>query len=229
MEGDVGNGPENPVPWLRGDFVTGYEFLPYDPITDYFPHIPVGGTGPIFAPTGYYWPGTGLPQVPDQPGEPSVPGTQHPSNPGPGTVVDPDPQSATDPNEPPGGTIPGPVSGGDVWAETGDTDWERAYNRWVILNSESGGMAVDWGDIIGQVAAGYFAPDPVVQPGAQFIPPVTSTGTTTYTGTVQRPPCKRRRRRRLLTSSDLADLASLKAIVGGGAAMNAAVVKAVRR
>ncbi len=42
-------------------------------------------------------------------------------------------------------------------------------------------------------------------------------------------PLRRRRRRRLLTSSDLADLASLKAIVGGGAAMNSAVVKAVRR
>ncbi len=42
-------------------------------------------------------------------------------------------------------------------------------------------------------------------------------------------PLRRRRRRRLLTSSDLADLAALKAIVGGGAAMNQAVVKAVRR
>jgi len=42
-------------------------------------------------------------------------------------------------------------------------------------------------------------------------------------------PLRRRRRRRLLTSSDLADLAALKAIVGGGANMNQAVVKAVRR
>ncbi len=40
--------------------------------------------------------------------------------------------------------------------------------------------------------------------------------------------CKRRRRRRLLTNRDLADLASLKTITGGGAALNAAVIKAVR-
>lgn len=40
--------------------------------------------------------------------------------------------------------------------------------------------------------------------------------------------CRRRRRRRLLTNRDLADLASLKTIVGGGAALNAAVVRAVR-
>lgn len=62
-------------------------------------------------------------------------------------------------------------------------------------------------------------------PGAT-VPPRSVT-VDTLTGKVT--PCRRRRRRRLLTSSDLADLASLKAIVGGGAAMNAAVVKAVRR
>ncbi len=40
--------------------------------------------------------------------------------------------------------------------------------------------------------------------------------------------CKRRRRRRLLTNRDLADLASLKTVVGGGAALNSAVIRAVR-
>jgi len=40
--------------------------------------------------------------------------------------------------------------------------------------------------------------------------------------------CERRRRRRLLTNRDLADLASLKTITGGGAALNAAVIRAVR-
>ncbi len=40
--------------------------------------------------------------------------------------------------------------------------------------------------------------------------------------------CKRRRRRRLLTNRDLADLASLKTITGGGAALNSAVIRAVR-
>ncbi len=41
-------------------------------------------------------------------------------------------------------------------------------------------------------------------------------------------PLRRRRRRRLLTAGDLHDIASLKAIVGGGAALNAAVVKAMK-
>lgn len=42
-------------------------------------------------------------------------------------------------------------------------------------------------------------------------------------------PLRRRRRRRLLTSGDLSDLAAAKAIIGGGAGLNALVVKAVRR
>lgn len=41
-------------------------------------------------------------------------------------------------------------------------------------------------------------------------------------------PLRRRRRRRLFTAGDLRDIASLKAVVGGGAALNAAVVKAIR-
>lgn len=49
----------------------------------------------------------------------------------------------------------------------------------------------------------------------------------TRTGKVTK--CRRRRRRRLLTPTDLNDLAALKTIVGGGQAMNFAVLKAVRR
>jgi len=41
-------------------------------------------------------------------------------------------------------------------------------------------------------------------------------------------PLRRRRRRRLLTSSDIKDLSALKSIVGG-AALQGAVVQAVRR
>lgn len=91
-------------------------------------------------------------------------------------------------------------------------------------------MAWDWGaaagaaiDILqGQRPGGQL---PFVQTSAPQSETVT---VNTRTGEVK--PCaKRRRRRRLLTASDLSDLASLKAIVGGGAAMNAAVVKAVRR
>jgi len=48
------------------------------------------------------------------------------------------------------------------------------------------------------------------------------------TATGEITPLRRRRRRRLLTAGDLSDIASLKAIVGGGAALNAAVVKAMK-
>ncbi len=41
-------------------------------------------------------------------------------------------------------------------------------------------------------------------------------------------PLRRRRRKRLFTSGDLSDIAALKALVGGGAALNAAVVKAMK-
>lgn len=102
-------------------------------------------------------------------------------------------------------------------------------------------MAIDWGEVIvgsvGQIAEGYFGGQNIVQQPLQY--PRAPVGTYPSGGTTQKvtvdtvtgkiTPCRRRRRRRLLTSSDLADLASLKAIVGGGAAMNAAVVKAVRR
>lgn len=113
------------------------------------------------------------------------------------------------------------------------------------VNTEpvSAGVAIDWGDIAGGIiggiwgdsgtsSAGYSGPSqiyPTYQPpapGMRTTPPAKVT-VDTRTGAVTT--CRRRRRRRLLTSSDLADLASLKAIVGGGAAMNAAVVKAVRR
>ncbi len=41
-------------------------------------------------------------------------------------------------------------------------------------------------------------------------------------------PLRRRRKKKLLTNSDLSCIAALKALVGGGAALNAAVVKAMR-
>lgn len=91
-------------------------------------------------------------------------------------------------------------------------------------------MAIDWGDLASGVIDVFQGQQ---YGGNQQLPYVASAPTprtvTVDTQTGKVTPCKRRRRRRLLTSSDLADLASLKAIVGGGAAMNAAVVKAVRR
>lgn len=110
------------------------------------------------------------------------------------------------------------------------------------IADETGGppVAVDWGGILGQVAGGLFDPfgmgkattnffgpqqAPLALGGGAGVPPKVTVDTRTGKVTT----CRRRRRRRLLTSSDLADIAALKAIVGGGAALNSAVVKAVRR
>ncbi len=225
MEGDAGYGQaEDPTPWLRGDFVTGYDFLPYDPIRDFFPYIPVGAAGPLFLPTGYYGPGASLPQVPDQSGAPSVPGPGNQQDPGP-TTVDPE----APPDQGPGPAIPDD-EGGII-----DFPWWWPQNPF-FPDQEEQQVAIDWGDIIGSVADAYFNPpqniiqQPISYPRSpiETYPSggVPASQIDPVTGKIK---CKRRRRRRLLTSSDLADLASLKAIVGGGAAMNAAVVKAVRR
>lgn len=118
---------------------------------------------------------------------------------------------------------------------------------------------IDWGTIAGGVVGGILDPfgmgaavqtafsPPGVVAGMQAVPnlgaPVTGiTGGTTVAGcppvgpkyakiclaTREITPLRRRRRRRLLTSSDIKDLAALKAIVGG-AALQGAVVQAIRR
>lgn len=98
---------------------------------------------------------------------------------------------------------------------------------------------IDWGQVAGQFVGGvldpfgagaattsFFAPSqPAVGAPGGSVPAKVTVDTRTGQVTV----CRRRRRRRLLTSSDLADIAALKAIIGGGAALNSAVVKAVRR
>ncbi len=118
---------------------------------------------------------------------------------------------------------------------------------------EDDGMAVDWGDIAGQVIGGlvgdymnlpgtppiseFGGPMGPIQPG----PTGVSGGAQlqvesqscryvtldTHTGKVGK--CRRRRRRRLLTPTDISDLAALVAIAGKGAGMNLAIAKAVRR
>ncbi len=113
-----------------------------------------------------------------------------------------------------------------------------------IYPSGSRPVAFSWGDfagnVLGGIAGGMFDP---VGLGSGVKGLLSSPSQPTYSGApAQMPakvtydtrtgvvtPCRRRRRRRLLTSSDLADIAALKAIVGGGAALNAVVVKAVRR
>jgi len=71
---------------------------------------------------------------------------------------------------------------------------------------------------------------PIVQDQSLCAVPATNPRYLRYncqTGAFSKVP--RRRRRRLLTSSDLKDLAALKAIVGGGAKMDGAIVQAIRR
>ncbi len=119
--------------------------------------------------------------------------------------------------------------------------------------------AVDWGQVAGTIVGGLFDPfgagaatqaafaPPGVVPSMQAVPQMGGPpggAITMATGTGCPPvgpkyakiclatreitPLRHRRRRRLLTSSDIKDLAALKAIVGG-AALQGAVVQAIRR
>jgi hypothetical protein len=120
----------------------------------------------------------------------------------------------------------------------GEGGWNE--DEWVYPPKESD-MAIDWGagasaviDILqGQDPGGSSAGKyDVVYDYGMGMPTggVTGNGKVTVdtkTGKVTK--CGRRRRRRLLTPTDLNDLAALKTIVGGGQAMNFAVMKAVRR
>lgn len=119
--------------------------------------------------------------------------------------------------------------------------------------------AVDWGSVAGTIVGGLFDPfgagaavqtafaPTAVVPTMQGVPSLggpAGVQAMTPTGggcppigpkyakiclaTREITPLRRRRRRRLLTSSDIKDLAALKAIVGG-AALQGAVVQAIRR
>lgn len=119
--------------------------------------------------------------------------------------------------------------------------------------------SIDWGEAVGTILGGVLDPFGVGQYArAALAAPTTVTGVPALgqqtqlqparaivqTGTGCPPlgpkyakiclatneitPLRRRRRRRLLTSSDIKDLAALKAIVGG-AALQGAVVQAIRR
>jgi len=125
-----------------------------------------------------------------------------------------------------------------------ESGWINPYIDPRAILATGGQVAIDWGNVVGSIVGGYLDPfgagdaaqsafnlfqptGPVAAPtpGGGSIP--TKVTVDTVTGKIT--PCRRRRRRRLLTASDLNDLAALKTIVGGGASMNAAVVKAVRR
>ena len=142
--------------------------------------------------------------------------------PGTGVVIDPatNPRGTVGETPGTGGRVSTPETGPPVWV--GVPWWNRSQ-------TESGEVAIDWGDVIGgalgDIAGQLTGPSPTpfvgpVQPPAQVI-------VDTRTGAVK--PCRRKRRRRLLTPTDLSDLAALKTIVGNSDALKYAVTKAVRR
>ncbi len=149
--------------------------------------------------------------------------------------------------------------GNEWYERTAPTDWGRVYDQWVVLNQPKPeeNVAIDWGGYfedfttIGQIGSsfgwwggnnqvgslgptGASAPSTVPQQPGVTMAASGACGPTgpkygkicLATGVVT--PLRRRRRRRLLTSSDIKDLSALKSIVGG-AALQGAVVQAVRR
>lgn len=180
-------------------------------------YLPANGTGRVAVVPDEEGPFPGAP-VSDRPSFPEGsiygPGGTWGENPLPPGIYDIPPED-TRPNELPPPPIP--EEGGPATRDAeGDVD-----------------MATDWGDFISQTTQDFITgfvgggstPAPTV--GVGGVAPPARVTVDTRTGAVT--PCKRRRRRRLLTSSDLNDLAALKTIVGGGQALNGAVIKAVRR
>ena len=233
--------------YLRGDFITGYETFDRAPV-GFFPRISMGGPAYFNRPTVSVSPpatipgtriivATGASGVSDQPYTRDE------------AMVSDAPRIFIDPEEAQTETVFETVDAPFIRFPSRVGNVDRTRDPWpttVIYPTPPGSVpvAVDWGDILGNVvggiAGGLF--DPVgmgsgvrgLVAGPTGSAPNYSTITQPRTVTVDTvtgkiTPCRRRRRRRLLTSSDLADLAALKAIVGGGSAMNAAVVKAVRR
>lgn len=180
------------------------------------PILPVGSQGPVLTYPGVFTPrphttGTVVPTV----GAPVFePGSIF----GPGGGMGPLPPDAYDP--PSADTRPGEAPIYD--------EYEGEVNVATWTDIISGAVDIWQGQVPGGGALlpTAFAPPSTAIPAGNGAPPAKVT-VDTRTGAVT--PCRRRRRRRLLTSTDINDLAALKAIVGGGQAMNLAVAKAVRR
>jgi hypothetical protein len=126
------------------------------------------------------------------------------------------------------------------WKKTPDDEPGWIEDQWVYpAETEEEHMSHTWGHLARDVVGGWLGTGgnggygPVYDPGYDGLVgtgPTQGSGKVTVdtkTGKVTK--CGRRRRRRLLTPTDLNDLAALKTIVGGGQAMNFAVMKAVRR
>jgi len=218
-----GNGEFNPQAedygYLRGEFVTGYEFGTPFP-GGYYPDISVGPFLPQFAAYAQ------LPAVRDLP---SFPTTYQgdPEAAGNGEVqavevIDPESgQTTTVFEEAPGGvyqTNREPMS---------DDDWDRYYDEYVILNAPPVVApevpvlhgSIDWGNVVGTIVGGAADPFGAGRYAASLfnnpIPPVNPLVAPSVARAANgvridprtgKPICKRRRRRRLLTDGDFNDL-----------------------
>jgi len=188
----------------------------------------------------------------------ATPGDQEISVPSPADVVDPAVgQTTTVYEDAPGGiyeTDRAPTDWDAVYeqyvilnAPEADVPFHSDIDWGTIAGNVIGGIFDPFG--AGAATTSYFNPQPIVggmqtvpqmggPPGVQAMTPMTPTGAgcpplgpkyaKICLATREITPLRRRRRRRLLTSSDIKDLAALKAIVGG-AALQGAVVQAIRR
>jgi len=256
VNGEAGIGrAEEDLAYLRGEFVTSIDFGTAF-LGGFYPDISLGGAFPQFAAYSQ------LPAVRDLP-SPVETGNGDTPAPWTGEISKPEVAEVIDPESAPTTTVYESAPGGIYETSRADTDWDRVYEEFVILNAPEGEMAVDWGDIFaraagaavgglldpfgaGRATTSFFQPSQVVAGAPQLGGPATvPTGITGVSGMAGCPPVgpkyvkvcvatgvasplRRRRRRRLLTSSDIKDLSALKSIVGG-AALQGAVVQAVRR
>jgi len=260
-EGGIGRAEED-LGYLRGEFVTGYEFGSPFP-GGFYPDISMGFVG-RFPQTFFELPplGTG----------PGTAETGDSADEVAGDSALPDPEEFPSVYES-AGSPPVLVPSGIYETNRAPTDWDRVYDEYVILNAPEveevpvHHTVIDWGvDVAASVLGGIldpvgigeavrtaYAPSWLTTPGVTGIPslgqqtslaaptPITAGATMEHGCPPYGPkyakiclatnvitPLRRRRRRRLLTSSDIKDLSALKSIVGG-AALQAAVVQAIRR
>jgi len=253
-EGGIGRAEED-LAYLRGDFVTGIDFgQSFDPI-GYYPDISLGFLPSLpqaffELPPVLYGPSTGG----EDTGDSATPGAEAL----PSGVVDPEQGATTTVYESaPGGiyqTNRLPTDWDRVYNEYVILNAPPILPEIGELE-----MPIDWGEFVGGVIGGLWDPLGIANPvgaainqltgGPTTVTGVTSLGQQTAGANVMPvagcppvgpkyakiclatnviTPLRRRRRRRLLTSSDIKDLAALKAIVGG-AALQGAVVQAIRR
>jgi len=240
--------------YLRGEFVTGIDFGSAYP-GGFYPDISVGPFLPGFAAYSQLPAVRALP-FPAGTGDldPSAPWTGEISKPAPAVVIDPESAATTTVYEEAPGGIYETARAPTDW----DAVYEQ-YVILNAPEVPVFHGSIDWGEVVGTIvggiwdptgagaaAQGFFQPRQAV-PSMQAVPQMggPAPGALTMAAAAGCPPTgpkygkiclatgeitplRRRRRRRLLTSSDIKDLSALKSIVGG-AALQGAVVQAVRR